>query len=103
MFGLITLLCIIYFINSLIDNVTHNTPRDYVRRIESAISCQNEGIRMALQDSCPFRFIKIENNVFYAQLSQDHSRVVRIIERIPMESVTEADKLSVYDWKDIGA
>ena len=98
MFGLITLLCIIYLVNSFIDHVTHNTPRDYVERIERSISCQNEGIRMALRDSCPFRFIRIENNVFYAKLSQDHSRVVRIIERIPVESVTEADKLPVYDW-----
>lgn len=103
MFGLITLLCVMYLVNSFIDRVTHNTTRDYVERIERSISCQNEGIRMALRDSCPFRFIKIENNVFYVQLSQDHSRVVRIIERIPVESVTEADKLSVYDWEDVGA
>lgn len=102
-FGLLSLILFIYGINLLIDAWTGNTPRAVERKIETELSVHRACLREIAEKMKPHLcFIKIENNVFYAQVSPDFTRVEKIIEKIGNDSDMDTDNLYVYDWEDVG-
>lgn len=102
-FILLSLILFIYGINLLIDAWTGNTPRAVARSIETELSVHRACLREMIKDASPnLCFIKIENNVFYAQVSPDYTRVQKIIEKVDVSPDMNTDNLYVYDWEDVG-
>lgn len=102
-FGLLALILFIYGVNLLIDAWTGNTPRAIARDIETELSVHRACLREMVKDAGPHLcFIKIENNVFYAQVSPDYTRVQKIIEKVDVSPDMDTDNLYVYDWEDVG-
>lgn len=101
--GLLSLIFFILGIIQLIDTWTGNTPSALARDIESSIASQNAYLReIAEKMESHLCFIKIENNVFYAQVSPDYMRVQKIIEKVDVSSDMDTDNIYVYDWEDVG-
>lgn len=101
--GLVALVFFVLGIIQLIDTWTGNTPRAIARDIESEIAAQNAYLREIAEKIEPHLcFIKIDNNVFYAQVSPDYMRVQKIIEKVDVSSDMDTDNIYVYDWEDVG-
>lgn len=101
--GLVALVFFVLGIVQLIDTWTGNTPRAIAREIESEIASQNAYLReIAEKMESHLCFIKIDNNVFYAQVSPDYTRVQKIIEKVEVSSGMDTDNIYVYDWEDVG-
>lgn len=100
-FRLLALILFIYGINLLIDTWTGNTPRAVARSIETELSVHRACLREIAEKMKPHLcFIKIENSVFYVQVSADFTRVEKIIEKVDVSSDMDTDNLYVYDWED---